>query len=916
MSQVPHPPTTRIPPGAGLVYKLFAVVVLLILGNQAISIYFETLWFGSVGFESVYWYRLAMQWGTFGIFALATGGSLAFLLSFVSPREGESRSVLEIGGETLVIPPPAFFRRIAAAIALVFGILFGLAYSINWPVYALFLNRPTPSAVVDPILGHDLNFYLFVLPALESLSSWFISISVMTLLAALLVAALDTSNKFRGLSIGLALTFLALATRAYLYRFHLLYQEHPLISGVTYVDDNAVIPGLWFLCGALLVGAAVSAYNVQACQVRNLAIAAGLPVLVYVFAWVLVPGYVTNFVVRPNELVRELPYIGHNIEHTRRAFGLDEVENIPFDPAVTGDFDPESHTQTLDNVRLWDWRALQSTLRQVQEIRTYYDFADVDVDRYVINGEKRSMMLATRELNLTNLPAGSSNWINERLIFTHGYGVTMNPVSRFTDEGLPELILRDMPVESTIPSISLQRPEIYFGELTNWPVYVKTSQQEFNYPEGESNNYSTYEATAGIRVGSMFRRLILAYQTGELTTLPFAQDVNPDSELLMRRNIRDRISRIAPFLSYDDDAYIVVGDDGGLYWMIDAFTVANTYPYSRKILFRGQSVNYIRNSVKVVINAYDGTTRFYVFEPEDPVIQAYSKTFPDLFLNADEMPADLAAHVRYPELMFRAQALVYSTYHVEDAQVFYNREDLWTVAQQGRSQAGSDEIEPYFVLLRFPGEDDVEFVSILPFTPSNRNNLIGWMAARSDGENYGKLRAYQFPKTRFVDGPLQIEARIDQDPELSSQLSLWNQQGSTVLRGNLLVIPLDDTLLFVAPIFLQAERSPMPELRIVVLATQDRMTYGASFEEALSNLLDRSFSFSPDTAEELTEIRLDDLPSGAGPEVVALPTALIQRATQALSDYRRFTSQGRMADAGQSLEDLQQALEALDLSSP
>ena len=916
MSQVPRPTTTQLPPGAGVVYKLFAAVVLIFLGNQAISIYVETLWYESVGYESVYWYRLAMQWGTFALFALATSGSLWVLLSFLSPDKGESRSVIEFGGETLVIPPPEFFRRVAAAVALVFGMLFGLAYSINWPVYALFLNRPAPSAVLDPILGQDLNFYLFVLPALESLSSWFISISVITLLAALLVAALDESKRFRGLSAGLALTFLALATRAYLYRFHLLYQEHPLISGVTYVDDNAIIPGLWFLTGALLVGTAVSAYNVQACQVRNIAIAAGLPVLVYVFAWVLVPGYVTNFVVRPNELVRETPYITHNIEHTRQAFGLSEVETIPFDPAVNGMFDPESHAQTLDNVRLWDWRALQSTLQQVQEIRTYYDFADVDVDRYVIDGEKRSMMLATRELNLTNLPAGSSNWINERLIFTHGYGVTMNPVSRFTNEGLPELVLRDMPVVSTIPSIGLERPEIYFGELTNWPVYVKTRQQEFNYPEGDSNNYSTYEATAGIRVGSMLRRVILAYQTGELTTLPFAQDVTADSELLMRRNIRDRISRIAPFLIYDDDAYIVVGADGGLYWMIDAFTVADSYPYSRQILFRGQPVNYIRNSVKVVINAYDGTTRFYVFEPEDPVIQAYSNTFPDLFLNANDMPADLAAHVRYPELMFSIQALVYATYHVEDEQVFYNREDLWTVAQQGRSQAGSDEIEPYFVLLRFPGEEDVEFVSILPFTPSNRNNLIGWMAARSDGEQYGKLRAYQFPKTRFVDGPLQIEARIDQDPELSSQLSLWNQQGSTVLRGNLLVIPLDDTLLFVAPIFLQAERSPMPELRIVVLATQDRMAYGASFEEALTNLLDRSFTFTPDAAVEITETGLAELPPVPTLTEAAAPAALIQRASQALADYQRFTSEGRMADAGQSLEDLRQALEELNLSSP
>ena len=913
MSWKPQPQKAQAPPGAGLIYKFLAAVILLFAANAAISIYVENLWFESVDFGSVYWYRLLMQWGTFGLFAVATAGALGALLQFVAPRGNQTRSVIEFGGETLVVPPPQFFRRMAAAIAVAFGILFGLAYSINWRVYALYLNKPSESSLVDPILGQDLNFYLFTMPALESLSAWLLSISTIVLLAGALAAPLDESKRYRGLSLGLALTLVAIAVRAYLYRFQLLYAENSLFSGVTYVDDHAIIPGLWFLIGALLIGGCLSAYNIQACQVRNLAASAGLPVVAYIFAWVLIPGYVTNFVVRPNELVRESPYIRHNIDNTRRAFALDAIEEIPFEPDIEGGlFDPETHRLTLNNVRLWDWRALQSTLRQIQEIRTYYDFADVDVDRYEIDGEKRSMMLATRELNLANLPSGSSNWVNERLIFTHGYGVTMNPVSRFTTEGLPELVLRDMPVVSSEPSIRVDRPEIYFGELTNWPVYVKTLQQEFNYPEGDSNNYTTYEAEAGIPVGSMLRRLVLAYETGELTTLPFADDVTAESELLMRRNIRDRVNQIAPFLVYDDDAYIVVGDDGGLYWMIDAFTLANTYPYSRQLLFRGQTVNYIRNSVKVVVNAYDGSTRFYVFEPDDPLIQAYRNMFPDLFLDGDSMPADLRPHVRYPELMFRIQALVYATYHVEDEQVFYNQEDLWTIAQQGRSQTGSDEIEPYFVLLRFPGEQDVEFVSILPFTPSNRNNLIGWMAARSDGDNYGKLRAYQFPKTRFVDGPLQIEARIDQDPELSSQLSLWNQQGSTVLRGNLLVIPLDTTLLFVAPIFLQAERSPMPELRIVVLATQNQMAYGPTFKAALTNLLQGRTVIStvPDGIEP-TEFADDGMPQPPTAGVRIPSESLIQRASQALQNYQRLTAEGQLAAAGQSLEELQEALEEL-----
>jgi uncharacterized membrane protein (UPF0182 family) len=681
-----------------------------------------------------------------------------------------------------------------------------------------------------------------------------------------------------------------------------------VFSGISYVDEHAILPGLAAILAALAMSALLTLYSLFRPSLRILVGAGLLPVVTALVAWVLVPAYVTNFVVNPNELARETPYIAHNIEQTRRAFGLDMVEEIPFDPQVYDPpFDPDAHAQTLENMRLWDWGALQSTLEQIQEIRTYYDFADVDVDRYVIDGEKRSMMLATREMNLLRLPSSANDWINQRLIFTHGYGVTMNPVNRFTPDGRPDFILHDMPVRSTT-SLQVTRPEIYFGELTNWPVYVNTGQQEFNYPEGDSNNYSTYEGGGGIEVGGLWRRLMLAYHTGELMTLPFADDVTPSSQLLMRRGIRDRVDRVAPFLIYDDDAYIVVGEDGALYWMIDAFTATNRYPYSRQIRMGDYRVNYIRNSVKVVINAYDGSTRFYVYDTEDPLIQAYRNTFPDLFLDRDEMPETLRPHVRYPELLFRIQAAVYAVYHVDDIQVFYNQEDVWSLAEQGRSQAGSEVIDPYFVLLRFPGEEEVEFVSILPFTPSNRNNLIGWLAARSDGDAYGRLRAYALPKTRFVDGPLQIEARIDQNPDLSSQLSLWNQQGSTVLRGNLLVIPLDDTLLFVAPIYLRAERSPMPELRIVVLATEDRLAYGATFDEALGSLVGRTIDLASDAPPPA--------PGPAAPETGIGETDAAAQARRAFEAYRRLTGEGRLGEAGEALEALGEALRRLTLPAP
>jgi len=686
---------------------------------------------------------------------------------------------------------------------------------------------------------------------------------------------------------------------------------------VRYVDEKIVIPGLLFVIAALIVGAVVAAANLRMARPRNLILAIGIPVVTYIVAGVIAPLYVTTFVVRPNELVRETPYIKNNIEFTRRAFGLDHVEQVPFEPRLTNAvFNPGAHEDTLANIRLWDWRALQSTLRQVQEIRTYYDFPDIDVDRYVINGKPQAMMLAARELSINKLPSGSQNWVNERLIFTHGYGVTMNPVSRFTKEGLPEFVLSNMPVESTQPEINLKRPEIYFGEITNWPVYVKTRQKEFNYPEGDANNYNTYTGTGGVRMGSLLRRLLIAWSVGDIMKVPFSDDISADSVLLMRRNIQERVSELAPFLLFDPDPYIVVGADGGLYWIIDAFTTSNRYPYARQVSLQSERLNYIRNSVKAVVDAYNGSVHFYIFDHTDPLITAYHKTFPQLFTDVKEMPDFLRAHVRYPELLFRIQASIYSVYHVENEQVFYNREDVWTVAQQGRNQQGqgtADSIEPFFVLMRFPGDAQLEFVSILPFTPANRNNLIAWIGGRSDGDKYGTLRAYRFPKTRFVDGPLQVQARIDQDPQLSSQLTLWNQQGSTVIRGNLLVLPLEDTLLFVEPIYLQAERSPMPELRLVVLATQDRLAYSNRFPDAMTKLL-QGGEASPTAAADTGSVRQQ--PANAGKAAEANLRALIERANQALADYRRLTAEGKLGEAGNKLDELNRTLEEMNRGTP
>jgi uncharacterized membrane protein (UPF0182 family) len=491
----------------------------------------------------------------------------------------------------------------------------------------------------------------------------------------------------------------------------------------------------------------------------------------------------------------------------------------------------------------------------------------------------------------------------------------MNPVNGFTSEGLPTLLLSNMPVQSTVPGLNVTRPEIYFGELTNTDVYVKTRQQEFDYPQGATNSLTSYQGTGGITLGGLLNRIVIAFDRDDLGKLPFSDDVTSQSRLLMRRNVRERVAALAPFLTFDQDPYMVIGDDGRLFWIIDAFTTSDGYPYATHSNLDDNSINYMRNSVKAVIDAYNGTTTFYVFDTEDPVLATYRRIFPSLFQDAALMRADLRKHVRYPEKLFKLQAEVYGLYHMTDPQVFFNREDLWTVATQTGS--GSDgqqvpqEMDPNFVLMKLPDESGMEFVEILPFTPANRNNLIGWIAGRSDGAHYGTSVVYDFPKTKLVDGPQQIESRIDQNAQLSGQLTLWNQQGSHVLRGSLLVIPSGKALLYAEPIYLQAQQSPMPELRLVVLALQDRLAYGPTFEAALASLFGGEASAV--SGSEATQAPAHAAPASPGvPQPAADLNALIAEAGKDFADYQRLTAEGKLGEAGQKLDQLKLVLDQLN----
>ncbi len=938
----PNRPGPQGRPSRGLLFLILTIAVVAVLAymcSTAVSYYVGYLWFGALGYVSVFWTRLDLEVAVFCAFAAVTFIALYGAYWALRPERLEQLlgATILINRQRMDLPIGPLVNLVALVVSLVIALEASASLSEQWTTLVLWWYAPH-TAMLDPIFGRPLGFYLFQLPAWQLVTGWLLMLAgIVCALAAVFVGlssgaralnlqriAVNQIRPRRGLAIAVAALLLVVAARVYLGRFDRLFDDHAIFSGVNYTQAHITLAGLLWVCGALLVGAGIAATAaVRAPRLRWI-IGSVVPAVVVYFAVRIVAGYVSTLIVKPNQLNRERPYIAQNIKFTRRAFGLDRIQVHAF-PANSGTaaIDPSQNQTTLDNIRLWDWRALQDTLRQIQEIRTYYDFPTIDIDRYRLGGRLREMMLAARELNVNKLPVSSRTWVNEKLIYTHGYGVAMTSVNGFTPEGLPKLVLKNMPVESSIPGLKVTQPQIYFGEITDTDVYVKTHQKEFNYPQGEQNNLASYQGDGGIRLGGLLRRTLIAYDRGDITELPFSDDVTDDSRLLMRRNILVRVRALAPFLTFDPDPYLVVANDGKLYWIIDAYTTSDTYPDSRRYFLGEQAFNYIRNSVKIVIDAYTGVTTFYVFDSQDPVLGAYRNLFPALFRDESAMPADLRAHVRYPELLLTAQADVYALYHMTDPEVFYNREDLWNVATEVGSQDMSPQVmEPNYVLMTLPGEDTPEFINILPFTPANRNNLIGWIGGRSDGAHYGEAVVYDFPKSKLVDGPLQIEARIDQNAAISGQLTLWNQQGSHVRRGDLIVIPIGSALLYAEPIYLQAANSPMPELRLVVLALQDRLAYGPTFETAMAAL----FEGAPSTLSARQPQGSTAAPAKAASQAAAgrmqapgrkaQTNALIEAAAHDFADYQRLTAAGKLGDAGKKLEALKRTLKKLQGGRP
>src|SRR5262245_19120115 len=902
-----------------------AALLLAAVGIGALSGFLvDWLWFRSLGLGAVFSTVWSARVTTFAVaviaswLVLAGNGLLAARAAGpVVRRLRLVRSADDPAGlpETLEISLERIpWRGVVLATASLLSLVIALAYAGHWEAvlkwwYAVPFERH------DPLFGHDLSFYVFTLPVYQAICGWGTFIIV---LSALTAAAMYWSRgaielgqgpprllaaPTRHLSALLAVFFLVKAGDYLLQRYGLLLRSNGLVFGAAYTDVTARLPLLTAMAAVSLLAALLCAATIARRDVRLPIAAVVLLLGASLLRW-LVPSLVQSYRVRPDELRLESPYIASNIALTRFGFGLDHISAQEF-PAA-GQLTPAvlaANDATIQNLRWWDPRPLLDTYRQLQEIRLYYDFRDVDVDRYTVDGTYRQVMLAARELDQSRLPADAQTWINQHFKFTHGIGLAMSPVNRFDAEGLPIFFVQDIPPVSPV-GLRVERPEIYFGEAKASYAIVGGETKEFDYPKGQDNVYTTYRGVDGVTLDSAWRRALFAWYLGDVKVL-ISSNVSPSSRILLRRNIADRIRRIAPFLLLDRDPYLVISD-GRLVWMQDAFTVSDALPYSEQI--GPSAINYIRNSVKIAVDAYEGTVRFYVVDTHDPIVATYRRIFPSLFEPIEHMAPALRQHVRYPEDLFVLQASVYSTYHMTDPEVFYNKEDLWSFPE--RNHGGRTlRMEPYFTVMRLPGEAREEFILMLPMVPNRRDNMIAWLAARCDGANYGSLIEFGFPKDKLVYGPAQIEARIDQDTGISQQLSLWNQIGSRVIRGNLLVIPIDDALLYVEPLYLSAENRQLPELKRLIASYGDRVAMSQQVEPLFAALFvqePKQPAVVASPAPPTPGARTDELPpSGSSAEALNY----YRRALDALSkgDWRTF---------GTEMDAMQKALQGSPAKPP
>lgn len=829
-----------------------ALLVVILFGRKALRFWSEWLWFQSLGYESVFTTQLTTK--------IALGvlvGAVFFALVYGNmalARKLSPGALRPMGSNVIYLRAHPYLERYLYAVmgvaVLAAALVVGRTGADQWASVLRFLHAQ-PFGATEPVFHKDVGFYIFRWPFLR----WAYNQLTLALLlslagsAALYLAssALRVTNgrlylapaaRAHGAML-FALLFFAKAWGYVLQSYGVLFSTRAVAYGAGYTDLHATLPALRILIALALLGGVLLLFCVRLNAIKLLLYTVGGMIVVSLLAGSAFPTIVQKYMVEPNELDRERPYLERTIRFTRRAYDLDRTDARPYEAAPTlTPADLEANAVTLHSIRLWDHRPLLATYRQIQEIRTYYEFLDVDIDRYYVGGEYRQVTVSAREMSYDKNNPTAQTWVNQHLKFTHGYGVCMSPVNEVAGEGLPKFFVKDIPPVSEVgPSLQIRRPELYYGEGDAEYCLVKTKEKEFDYPRGADNVTTDYKGKGGVWIGSFARRLAYSVRFGDMKLL-FTRSLTKDSRILLRRRIRSRVEALAPFLLYDRDPYIVVAD-GRLWWIIDAYTVATQFPYSEPFLRGGE--NYIRNSIKVVVDPLNGTTTFYVVDPKDPVLKVYRRIFPKLFTNFEKMPLAIRPHLRYPVDLFAIQAEKYAVYHMTNPETFYNKEDLWELPHEvyegeGGSQSGSQPMPPYYVVMKLPAEHREEFVLMIPFVPAHKDNMIAWMCARCDPGVRGQLVVFNFPKDKLIYGPMQIEARIDQNTSISRQLTLWSQKGSRVIRGNLLVIPLGDSLIYVEPLYLQAEIGQMPELKRVLVAFHEEIVMAPTLESALNRL--------------------------------------------------------------------------------
>lgn len=886
------------------------VALFLIFGGLsfAVRMYFDYLWFAELGKTTIF---------TTVLFAKSILGSGCLLIGFLFvyfnlSYANRGPGIIQLGiptptGQiTAYTVAPEMVRRVAGLAALLVGLLLGVSEAGNWEKVWLWLNS-IPFNIEDPIFSRDVSFYMFTLPFLREVIKVGLVLGFLTLIGSVVLyyfkgaiswkAIINSEGRRsrfgRQVSLLAAFIFLLLTASAVLSRFEVLFGDHEVFSGAGYTDLYARVPMMWVLAACALLAAFLFFVNAFV-STNRLAIGGAVLYVAFMFLGNLYPTVIQKLVVDPNELDKESPQIAHNIKATLQGYGIEQVEerNLSGDEALTPQ-DIQNNLITIHSIRLWDQEPLLDALKQIQEIRTYYDFISADHDRYELRGELKQYMLSARELNSTHLP--ERTWINEHLSYTHGYGIAVGPVNTQTEEGLPKLLVKDIPPVSSDPVFEVQRPEIYFGELTSGYAIVKTKQKEFDYPAGDTNVYTTYEGTGGVAVNSFFRKLLFAFYFRD-KNIVLSPQLTSESRFLYFRDLLQRLNKLAPFLELDHDPYTVISN-GRLFWIQDGYTTSDRYPYSEYTQGIG---NYIRNSVKMVMDAYNGSVDMFVADPTDPIIRAYQKIFPGIFRPMSEMDADLQRHIRYPEDIFRVQTYIYQDYHMNSPQVFYNKEDSWQVPSIGGS-GGENIMAPYYTIMRLPREEKEEFILMLPFTPQRKDNLSAWMVARSDGENYGKLVVYRFPKQKLVYGPRQIVARINQEAEISRQISLWDQRGSQVIQGNLLIIPIEEALLYVRPLYLRAESGKIPELKRIIVAYENQIAMEQTLEESIAKIFRGEISEAILSGEVSLEApAVAETPSGIVPgDMVRRLRGAYERAVQAQrqGDWARYGEELKKLEA-------------------